>query len=100
MKGTGFYTYFIRCMDDSLYCGYTTDIIRRNNEHKKGIGSKYVRSRGYKKLEMYVILESKSLAMKLEKSLKKLSKEKKEMLIKGDESILQKQGIDYISVNF
>ena len=36
-----YYTYIVRCMDDSLYTGYTSDIKRRMEEHKKGINSIY-----------------------------------------------------------
>ena len=48
-----YYTYIIRCKDNSLYTGYTTDIIRRMEEHKKGINSKYTRAKGFDKLEVY-----------------------------------------------
>ncbi|MBC2577436.1 GIY-YIG nuclease family protein [Peptostreptococcus russellii] len=93
------YTYILRCKDNSLYCGYTTDISRREEEHKNKIGSKYVRAHGFKKLELYIVLESKSLAMKMECAIKKLSKGKKEKLIQGDDSIIDKLDIDYISIN-
>ncbi|WP_236876431.1 GIY-YIG nuclease family protein [Clostridioides difficile] len=35
-----YFTYIIRCKDDSLYTGYTSNIVRRMNEHKLGINSK------------------------------------------------------------
>jgi len=37
--------YLIKCSDNSYYCGITTDIIRRLNQHNDGIASKYTRSR-------------------------------------------------------
>lgn len=93
------YTYMLRCRDKSIYCGYTTDIKRRESEHKNGIGSKYVRAHKFEKLEIFIELESKSLAMKMESALKKLSKDKKEALILGDTSILKNTNIKYISYN-
>ena len=33
------------CADDSFYAGYTTDTLRREREHNKGIGSKYTKAR-------------------------------------------------------
>ncbi|SFE44096.1 GIY-YIG nuclease family protein [Peptostreptococcus sp. D1] len=89
------FTYIIRCMDDSLYCGYTTDIDRRIEEHKKSIGSKYVRAKKYKKTEIVFRLKSKCDAMKLEKRIKKLKKQEKEKLIAGDISLLSSFEIEF-----
>ena len=61
-----YFTYIIRCKDDSLYTGYTTDIVRRMKEHESGINCKYSRVKGFKRLETYFIADSKSNAMKLE----------------------------------
>ena len=58
-----YYTYIIRCRDNSLYTGYTIDIKRRLREHTKGINSKYTRSRGFSKLEIYFVCKSKSDAI-------------------------------------
>lgn len=89
------YTYIIRCNDNTLYCGYTTDIKRRLNEHKNSVGSKYVRSRGFRKLEFLLELNSKSDAMRAEIWIKKLNKIKKESLISGDLIPLEKLDISY-----
>jgi hypothetical protein len=37
--------YLLRCSDDSLYCGVTTDVDRRLHKHNQGVGSRYTRSR-------------------------------------------------------
>lgn len=79
------YTYIIRCKNNTLYTGYTTDIIRRMEEHKKGINSKYTRAKGFDKLEMFFESDSKSQAMKLEYYIKKLSKSKKIWIINNPE---------------
>ncbi|MEG0855993.1 MAG: GIY-YIG nuclease family protein [Terrisporobacter sp.] len=72
-----FYTYIIRCKNNSLYTGYTTDIVRRMNEHEIGINSKYTKANGFLKLEVFFVSESKSKAMKLEYYIKKLNRQKK-----------------------
>ena len=55
-----YFTYIIRCKDDSLYTGYTTDIDRRMIEQENGINCKYTKGKGFKKLETYVIADSNS----------------------------------------
>lgn len=35
------YVYFVRCSDNSLYCGYTTNLERRVIAHNSGKGTKY-----------------------------------------------------------
>lgn len=75
------YTYIIRCKNNTLYTGYTTDITRRMEEHKKGINSKYTKAKGFDKLEVFFESSSKSQAMKLEYYIKKQSKSKKIWII-------------------
>lgn len=83
-----YYTYIIRCKDNSLYTGYTSDIKRRIEEHKKGINSKYTRAKGFDKLEVYFISDTRSNAMKLESYIKKLSRKKKLLIIERPELLL------------
>ena len=85
-----YYTYIIRCRDNSLYTGYTIDIKRRLREHTKGINSKYTRSRGFSKLEIYFVCESKSDAMKLEYKIKQKSRYQKLNIIENPEDFIQK----------
>lgn len=81
------YTYFLRCSDDSLYCGWTTDIEQRLKAHNSGRGSKYTRSKLPVKLVWYYYTDNKILAQRLEFALKKLNKAKKEMLVINPELI-------------
>ena len=83
-----YFTYIIRCKDNSLYTGYTSDIKRRIEEHKKGINSKYTRAKGFDKLEVYFISDTRSNAMKLESYIKKLSRKKKLLIIESPELLL------------
>ena len=70
--------YIIRCDDESLYTGVSTDVDRRFREHRdQKIGAKYFNGR--KPLEV-VYLESghdRSSACKREAAIKKLNREQK-----------------------
>ena len=78
-----YYTYMVRCTDDSIYTGITTDIDRRFNEHKNKTkyAAKYTMNHNVVKLEAIWISDNKSDASKLEYHIKKLRKSEKEMLI-------------------
>ena len=80
-----YYIYMLRCKDNSIYTGITTDIDRRMEEHfsKNEKCAKYTYTHIAKKLEAVWEAENKSLASKLEYHIKKLSKEKKELLIES-----------------
>ncbi|MCL2864180.1 MAG: GIY-YIG nuclease family protein [Lachnospiraceae bacterium] len=76
-----YFTYILRCADDTLYCGYTTDLERRIKSHNDGFGAKYTRSRRPVELVYFEGFSSKSLALKREYAIKKLHKKAKEQLI-------------------
>lgn len=78
-----YYTYMIRCKDNSLYTGITTDLERRLKEHKeKGIKTaKYTLTHNAVNIEIAWESENRVLASKLEFQLKKLTKKQKEDLI-------------------
>ena len=80
-----YYIYMLRCRDNSIYTGITTNIDRRMEEHfsKNEKCAKYTYTHIAKKLEAVWEAENKSLASKLEYHIKKLSKEKKELLIES-----------------
>lgn len=79
------FVYMVRCVDDSIYTGYTTDLERRLKTHNEGKGAKYTRGRLPVRLVYYKEVESMSDGLKLEAKLKKLSKKKKEDLVQGFE---------------
>lgn len=78
-----YYTYLIRCKDNSLYCGITTDLNRRFTEHfeKSPKGAKYTHTHNPIKLEIAFMSENRSLSSKLEYQIKRLTKDKKENII-------------------
>ncbi|WP_300345071.1 GIY-YIG nuclease family protein [Fusobacterium sp.] len=75
------FLYMIRCEDNSIYTGITTDIERRYKEHREGKGAKYTRIRKPKEICCFFQLENRSSAGRLECFIKKLSKKEKEFLI-------------------
>ncbi len=77
--------YLIRCHDGSLYTGITTDVARRFAEHQGNgdAGAKYLRGRGPLVLVFQKKLGSRSLALGVESKVKKLSKARKEDLIRA-----------------
>ena len=81
-----YYTYMLRCENNSIYTGITTDVKRRMEEHfSKDIkGAKYTKSHTPKKLECVWECENKVLASKLEYRIKALTKQQKEELIKNN----------------
>ena len=46
-----FYTYMIRCKDNSIYTGMTNNIDERFNKHLTRIGAKYTKLHTPKKIE-------------------------------------------------
>lgn len=75
--GMGWYVYLLRCADDSLYCGITTDVDRRLGEHNNGTASKYTRARRPACVEVFTEVADKSEALKLEMRIKKLPRREK-----------------------
>ena len=74
-------TYILKCADNTLYTGWTTDLQKRLNAHNQGKGAKYTRSRRPVKLVYHEIFETKEEAMRREAAIKKLSRPQKERLI-------------------
>ena len=87
-----YYVYILRCSDNSLYTGYTTDVRRRYCEHisKTDKGAKYTHSRTPISIEAVWSSDSRSAAMKLEAFIKKLRKSTKEEIIKDNSLLLKK----------
>lgn len=80
------YVYLLRCGSGALYTGITTDVSRRLEEHRegKGKGAKYLRGKEPLRLVFEKSVGTKSLALIVEGRIKKLSKARKEALIKKD----------------
>lgn len=79
------YIYLVRCSDDSLYCGWTTDLKRRIDAHNGHIpgGAKYTRGRRPVTLVYAESFYQKQEAQRREYAIKRMAKTKKLRLIKG-----------------
>ncbi len=78
-----YYFYILRCADYSLYCGITTDLVRRVAEHNSGTikGAKYTRAKGPVKLVYHEAYEDMSTALKREAEVRRWKKAQKEALV-------------------
>jgi len=83
LKQKNWFVYILRCSDNTLYTGITTDVTRRLEEHNaKKSTTRYTRARQPLKLVYQENVESRSAASKREVQLKKLKKTEKELIIK------------------
>ncbi|MES2014343.1 MAG: GIY-YIG nuclease family protein [Patescibacteria group bacterium] len=78
-----YFVYILECSDASLYTGITTDVARRFNEHKNNVGANYTRSKGVKRVVYSEKHPDRSSALKREAAIKRLTRAKKLILIRG-----------------
>lgn len=76
--------YIIRTVDDHLYSGVSTDVLRRYREHLAGGGraAKYLKAHRPHALVFSLPIGSRALAQKVEYRLKRLSRGQKETVIR------------------
>ncbi len=85
-----YYTYMLRCADNSIYTGITTDVARRFAEHLGQISgkcAKYTGSRRAVRMEAVWESENRETASRLEYYIKKLPKYKKEQLVDSNDNL-------------
>lgn len=76
------YVYLLRCNDNSLYTGITTDLKRRLHQHNNSKqGAKYTRARRPVALVFSEEASNRSAASKREHQVKNLTKVQKEHLV-------------------
>ena len=76
------YLYILRCGDNTLYTGITTDVEKRFAAHCVGRGAKYTRGRGPLVLVYRELCGTHSDALKREMEVKSMRRDQKEMLIR------------------
>ena len=73
--------YILRCADGSLYTGIAKDTARRLQQHNRGVGAKYTRSRRPVELVYRTSCASRSEALSREYAIKQMSvRQKREMI--------------------
>jgi len=82
------FVYMVRCVDDTLYTGYATDVKKRLTEHNgegpaSSPGARYTRPRRPVRLVYTEDCETRSAAMSREYAIKQLSRPDKLKLIAG-----------------
>jgi putative endonuclease len=77
------YVYLLRCADDSLYCGWTSDLQRRLTAHRCGLASRYTRSRRPLELALVIPVADRSAALREEARIKRLPRAAKLRLIRA-----------------
>jgi putative endonuclease len=82
------YVYILRCSDDSLYTGWTTNLERRLSEHNTGRGGSYTRI--HRPVEMVFTEEhpTRSAAMQREAAIKRWNRSRKLTLIESHQNKL------------
>ncbi len=74
------YVYILKCSDDSLYTGITTDIIRRLKEHNDGKGAKSVLGKRPVEVVYSEKADNQVNAAKREREIKSWNRKKKLLL--------------------
>lgn len=76
-----FFVYILQCEDGSFYTGYTKNLNQRIKMHMNGKGARYTKSHKPKKVVFIEKHDSRSDAIKRERSIKKKSHNEKKELI-------------------
>ena len=71
------WTYLLRCVDGSLYTGWTNDLEKRLAAHAAGTASRYTRSRLPVELALALPQPDRSAAMREEARIKRLPRHQK-----------------------
>jgi putative endonuclease len=80
---TGACVYLLRCVDGSLYTGWTNDLARRMERHARGRASRYTSSRLPVELALALPMADRSAAMREEARIKALDRAAKLALIEA-----------------
>ena len=94
------FVYILRCADDSLYVGWTEDIDSRLAMHDEGRGVTYTARRRPVTVVFVESHETNESARVRERQLKRWTSAKKEALIRGDVSTLERLAISHASPRF
>jgi len=82
VKANNWFLYVLRCSDETLYTGITTDLTRRLNEHNgTPRGAKYTKTRRPVELIYWVDFEDRVSAQKAEYKFKQLTRDQKKKII-------------------
>ena len=83
LKDTEWRVYIVRCADNSLYTGISTNVTDRIATHNSGKGAKYTRARLPVSLVYSEKAQDRSSAQQREYAIKQLPTQKKQALVTG-----------------
>ncbi|MBN1536410.1 MAG: GIY-YIG nuclease family protein [Anaerolineales bacterium] len=91
--------YMLRCKNGALYTGICTDVHRRVSEHQAGgrKAARYTRQFAPIQLVYDVMIGNRSLALKVEKRIKKLPKSKKELIV--SQALSNQRLLDFLKLH-
>lgn len=75
------YCYILECADGTYYTGWSTDPNRRMDQHNKGKGARYTKTRRPVKLVYVEPQPNKISALKRERAIKALTRKQKIILV-------------------
>lgn len=89
------WVYLIETRQKTLYCGISTDVDRRFQEHRSesSKSARSLRGKGPLTLVFRAEVGTRSEALKMEAAVRRLTRPQKLRLIKGDSEVLQKLGL-------
>lgn len=76
-KPRHYYFYVLQCRDQTLYTGFTVDLVNRVKVHNQGKGAKYTRARRPVKLLYHECFLTKREALQKEYAFKQLRRQQK-----------------------
>jgi putative endonuclease len=92
---SSWHLYILRCSDNSFYTGISTNVKRRFKEHcESPKGAKYTRSHHPVKIVYRKKIGTQGDALKIERLVKRLSKEQKERLVRKERPLPEKRVAD------
>jgi len=77
------FVYVVRCADQSLYTGVTTDAGRRIDEHNDGSGARYTRARGPVELVYLERVKDRGTALRREHEIKRMTAAGKRAMVES-----------------
>ena len=77
------FVYILRCADDTLYTGWTTDVAARERAHNRGRGAKYTAGRRPVRVVYAEPCDTRSAAQRRETEIKRWPRTKKVALLRG-----------------
>jgi putative endonuclease len=83
IRRSNYCVYILQCADGSYYTGYTSDLEKRIETHNKGRGAKYLRGKSPAHLVYSKKYRNYKSALNEERRIKRLTRGKKENLIKS-----------------